>query len=128
MRYTSVFLILLFSLFVFTYDVPAKSNTADYQKLVGNWVRPDGNYTIHVRDVKPDGIVYAGYFNPGEIHVAESNASMWKGRVKLFIKLDDKGYPGSTYNLYYYPEKDAPAGFYCQALLKQTFEVVFIRQ
>jgi hypothetical protein len=38
----------------------------------------------------------------------------------------DQGYPGSTYTLYYYAEKDALAGFYYQAHLKQTFEVVFM--
>jgi len=51
-----------------------------------------------------------------------------EGLVKLFIKLQDKGYPGSTYTLYYYPEKDAMAGFYYQAAVGQTYEVVFWRK
>jgi len=51
-----------------------------------------------------------------------------KGFVKLFIKLQDKGDPGSTYTLYYYPEKDALAGFYYQAAIGQTFEVIFLRK
>jgi hypothetical protein len=46
----------------------------------------------------------------------------------LFIKLQDEGYPGSIYTLYYYAEKDALAGFYYQAAMQQTFEVVFIRK
>jgi len=46
------------------------------------------------------GSVDAGYFNPGKINIAEANASLWKGLVKLFIKLQDKGYPGSTYTPY----------------------------
>jgi hypothetical protein len=70
----------------------------------------------------------AGYFNPGEINVAEANVSEWKGMGKLFIKLQDKGYPGSTYTLYYYAEKDALAGFYYQAELGQTFKVIFLRK
>ena len=98
------------------------------QKLVGQWVRTDGGYVIHVREIKPDGSVDAGYFNPGEINIAEANVSEWKGLAKLFIKLQDKGYPGSTYTLYYYAEKDALAGFYYQAAIKQTFEVVFERK
>jgi hypothetical protein len=49
-----------------------------------------------------------------------------EGREKAFFKLMDQGYPGSTYTLYYYAEKDALAGFYYQAHLKQTFEVVFM--
>ncbi|RLA20580.1 MAG: hypothetical protein DRQ56_02835 [Gammaproteobacteria bacterium] len=51
-----------------------------------------------------------------------------KGLLKLFIKLQDRGYPGSTYTLYYYPEKDALAGFYYQASSGQTYEVVFLRK
>jgi len=100
----------------------------DYKAIIGDWVRPDGGYIVRVRDVNPDGSVDAGYFNPGKINVAEANVSLWKGFVKLFIKLQDKGYPGSTYTLYYYPEKDALAGFYYQAAMGQTYEVVFLRK
>jgi hypothetical protein len=98
------------------------------QKFIGRWVRSDGGYVIHVREVKPDGSVVAGYFNPKEIHVSEARVSVWKGFNKLFIKLEDKGYPGSTYKLYYYAEKDQLAGFYYQAVDKETFEVLFIRK
>ena len=100
----------------------------DFKVIIGEWVRPDGGYIIRVRDVNPEGSVDAGYFNPGNINIAEANVSLWKGMVKLFIKLQDKGYPGSTYTLYYYPEKDALAGFYYQAAVGQTYEVVFFRK
>lgn len=99
----------------------------DFKVFVGEWVRPGGGYIIRVRDIKPDGSVDAGYFNPKEINIAEANVSLWKGLNKLFIKLQDEGYPGSTYTLYYYAEKDALAGFYYQAAMKQNFEVVFER-
>jgi hypothetical protein len=100
----------------------------DFKVFVGEWVRPDGGYIIRVRDIKSDGSVDAGYYNPKEISIAEANVSEWKGMGKLFIKLQDEGYPGSTYTLYYYAEKDALAGFYYQAALGQTFEVVFMRE
>jgi hypothetical protein len=100
----------------------------DFRVLVGEWVRPDGGYIIRVREIKSDGTVDASYFNPGKINIAEANVSEWKGLGKLFIKLQDEGYPGSTYTLYYYPEKDALAGFYYQAAMQQTFEVVFVRK
>ncbi len=100
----------------------------DFKVIVGEWIRPDGGYVVRVRDIKPDGSVDVGYFNPNEINISEANVSMWKGLVKLFIKLQDKGYPGSTYTLYYYAEKDALAGFYYQAAIGQTFEVVFERK
>jgi hypothetical protein len=101
---------------------------SDFNVIIGEWIRPDGGYVIRVRDIRPDGSVDAGYFNPKKINIAEANVSMWKGLVKLFIKLQDKGYPGSTYTLYYYAEKDAMAGFYYQAVMRQTFEVVFLRK
>ena len=100
----------------------------DFKIIIGEWIRPDGGYIVCVRDINPDGSVDAGYFNPGKINIVEANVSLWKGFVKLFIKLQDKGYPGSTYTLYYYPEKDALAGFYYQAVTGQTYEVVFFRK
>ena len=100
----------------------------DFKALVGKWARTDGSYTLRIKDVKQDGTVDAGYFNPKEIHIAEATVSDREGLVKLFIRFQDEGYPGSTYTLYYYAEKDALAGFYYQAVMKQTFEVVFIRE
>ncbi len=97
-------------------------------KFIGHWIRPDGGYVIYVREVRPDGSVDAGYFNPKEIHITEANVSVWKGFNQLFIKLEDKGYPGSTYTLYYYAEKDQLAGFYYSAAVKKTFEVLFRRK
>lgn len=100
----------------------------DHKVLVGEWVRSDGGYIIHVKEIKPDGSLDVLYLNPHEINIVDANVSEWKGLNKLFIKLQDEGYPGSTYTLYYYPEKDALAGFYYQAALKERFEVVFLRK
>ena len=106
----------------------ASVKQGDFSVLVGEWVRADGGYVINVRGIRSDGSVDAGYFNPKEINIAEAKVSEWKGLNKLFIKLQDEGYPGSTYTLYYYADKDALAGFYYQAAMQQTFEVVFIRK
>ena len=106
----------------------ALPDPAIQRKFVGQWVRTDGGYVIHVREIKPDGSVDAGYFNPKPINVSEANVSVWKGFNKLFVKLEDKGYPGSTYTLYYYAEKDQLVGFYYQAAVKETFEVLFVRK
>lgn len=96
--------------------------------LVDTWVRTDGGYVIRVSGIKPDGQVTAQYFNPRPIHVAEATASKQEAHVKLFIKLQDQGYPGSTYTLFYFAEKDALAGFYYQASMNRTFEVLFQRR
>ena len=106
----------------------AAAEKPDFKVIIGEWIRPDGGYIIRVRGINLDGSVDARYYNPNEIHIAEANVSIWKGLVKLLIKLQDKGYPGSTYTLYYYAEKDALAGFYYQAEMDQTFKVVFLRK
>jgi len=123
-----IVIILAWAVFLQDAETAASAEKPDFKVIIGEWVRPDGGYIVRVRDVNPDGSVDAGYFNPGKINIAEANVSLWKGMVKLFIKLQDKGYPGSTYTLYYYPEKDALAGFYYQAAIGQTYEVVFFRK
>ena len=123
-----IVIILAFAVFSRDAKIAASAEKPDFKVIIGEWVRPDGGYIIRIRDVNPDGSVDAGYFNPGKINIAEANVSLWKGFVKLFIKLQDKGYPGSTYTLYYYPKKDALAGFYYQAAIEQTFEVIFLRK
>ena len=100
----------------------------EFHVLVGDWVRTDGGYRIRVKDVMPGGLVDAGYFNPREINISEAKVSLWNSLKVLFIKLQDEGYPGSTYTLYYYAEKDALVGFYYHAEMEQTFEVVFFRK
>ena len=109
-------------------EIAESNEQPDFRVLIGEWIRPDGGYVIQVWGVNPDGSVDAGYFNPNDINVAKANVSKWKGLIKLFIKLQDKGYPGSTYTLYYYAEKDALAGYYYQAVMEQTFKVFFLRK
>jgi len=121
-------LIFIFTTLLLTTNVVFSAEQPDLKVFIGEWIRPDGGYVIRISDIKPDGSVDAGYFNPNVINVTEASISEWKGLLKLFIKLEDEGYPGSTYTLYYYAEKDALAGFYYQAAIKQTFEVVFMRK
>ena len=102
--------IILCAIFLGAFTTNSAAEKLEFGVLLGEWVRPDGGYKIQIR-----------------INVAEAKVSLWKGLVKLFIKLQDKGYPGSTYTLYYFAEKDVLAGFYYQAEMRQTFEVVFVR-
>ncbi len=100
----------------------------DYSILAGDWQRTDGSYSIRVSNVQKDGRVKVEYFNPNPIHVEQATISTRKGLAKLFIQLQDKGYEGSTYTLYYYAEKDALAGFYYQATSGKTYKVIFMRK
>ena len=99
----------------------------DTQKLVGNWIRPDGGYVLDVRTVDSAGHVEAAYFNPNPIHVARASTSPVGNTVKLFVELQDKGYPGCTYDLAYDPSDDTLQGVYYQAQIRQRFDVVFLR-
>lgn len=100
----------------------------DFQSLLGDWVRPDGGYVIKIRSIDPDGELVAGYYNPRPINVSRALASAEKGKINVFIKLRDKGYPGSTYNLVYHEENEALFGIYYQAVMDQSFDVAFVRK
>lgn len=100
----------------------------NFQSLVGEWIRPDGGYVIKIRNVDPGGELVAGYFNPRPINVSRALASAKKGKINVFIKLRDKGYPGSTYNLVYHEENEALVGIYYQAVMDQSFNVAFVRK
>lgn len=99
----------------------------EMQRLVGNWVRPDGGYILGVRAVDGAGHVDATYLNPRPIHVARASASPMANTMKLFVELRDEGYPGSTYDLTYNPNDDTLQGIYFQAQIQQRFDVVFLR-
>jgi len=106
----------------------ASANPFNFSVIAGQWARIDGSYTLAVKNVTSDGTADVSYFNPGKIHVAESLVSTQEGRIRLFVTLRDKGYPGCTYTLFYYPEQDVLAGEYFQAAVSRTYEVIFVRK
>jgi len=105
----------------------AEGAKSDIKKLVGRWLRPDGGYILEISKVRANGPVDARYLNPRPIKVSVAEASYRGEELKVFIELQDAGYPGSTYTLTYDPQRDLLGGTYFQAALQQTFEVVFIR-
>jgi hypothetical protein len=100
---------------------------AAFDSLKDRWLRPDGGYVIDIRDVDVSGKLNAGYFNPHPINVSQAGASREGDTTKVFIELRDVNYPGATYNLTYDPERDQLRGVYYQPLLRQSFDVIFIR-
>lgn len=106
---------------------PATDAKADYRKLEGKWLRPDGGYVIDIKSVDASGAMDASYSNPRPIHVAKAQASQDGATTKVFIELRDVNYPGSTYTLAYDPPSDRLFGIYYQAVQQQRFEVVFER-
>jgi hypothetical protein len=130
-----LYFLLLATIFPFTLSQPIHaeikeppSTKPDYTLISGEWQRTDGSYLLRVSDVQADGQAKVEYFNPSPIHVADNSILIQKKLIKLFIKFQDKGYEGSTYTLYYYQKKDALVGFYYQAPMDKTFEVIFMRK
>lgn len=109
-------------------EEPEPLSDADRQKLLGSWERTDNPpYSIEIRLVKPNGITDARYLNPRSINVAEAFMAGKDGKLAFFMKMNDRGYEGSTYTLVYHEEDDMLVGEYYQATQQQTYEVAFQR-
>ena len=125
-----VCMIILFPSFLFAAaektDTGGQSS-ADFQRLEGKWVRPDGGYVLELRNIRKNGSLTAAYFNPRPIRVYRAEASKKDGAIALFVELRDVNYPGSTYKLQYDPSSDRLTGTYFQAVERKTFSVEFVR-
>src|SRR5437763_15302831 len=51
---------------------PAGAGRTAFDVLKGTWIRPDGGYTIAIRNVDPNGRREAMYFNPNPLPVAKA--------------------------------------------------------
>lgn len=111
-------------------DAPARlppARTIDTNKLIGRWLRTDGNYVLEIKSVRPDGKVDAAYFNPSPVNVSRAEVFSEEGDPRLLVELRDRGYDGNYYTLAYDPATDCLAGVYHQLTMAQQFEVEFIR-
>jgi hypothetical protein len=109
-------------------NASANGSPAGFENLIGRWLRPDGGYVIQIQGVDAGGEMDAVYLNPRPINVSQAKASWKDGKQQVFIELRDTGYPGSTYTLVYHPQEDMLSGLYYQAVVKNNFEVIFVRQ
>jgi uncharacterized protein (DUF2147 family) len=100
----------------------------DEQKIVGQWIRPDGGYMLEIKEIGKDGKMKAAYFNPMPINVSRSELVRNQNAITITVELRDVNYPGSTYNLMYDPKTDRLAGTYFQAVEGVTYEIEFVRK
>ncbi len=103
--------------------------TFNPNKIIGTWVRPDGGYIISISKINSDGTLQAGYYNPNPINIGQAKISLKDDTAKLFLELrdEDAGYPGCTYDLSYDRRTDQLTGIYYQAVIKQNYNIVFLR-
>ena len=96
--------------------------------LKGTWVRPDGGYRIEIKSIGADGQIEAMYFNPNPLPFAKASVRQDGKVLRVFLELRAGGYNGSTYELTYEAAGDRLNGIYYQAVMKQKFDVVFMRR
>jgi len=108
---------------------PARESAASaaFGVLPGRWVRVQGGYVITINSVDADGRLDASYANPRPLPFHTAVASSDGNSLKLFFELRAAGYNGSTYTLSYDAANDLLTGIYDQVVVKQKFEVVFVR-
>jgi hypothetical protein len=100
---------------------------AAFGVLPGRWVRVQGGYVITINSVDADGRLDASYANPRPLPFHAAVATSDGNSLKLFFELRAAGYNGSTYTLSYDAANDRLTGVYDQVVVKQKFEVVFVR-
>jgi hypothetical protein len=109
-------------------QAPAGSrHESGFDVLVGRWVRPDGGYTITIREVGTDGKLDAMYANPGRLPFSKAVATRDGKTIRLLFELTAGGYGGSTYALTYDRANDVLKGVYDQAVAREKFDVHFLR-
>lgn len=105
----------------------AKDAKPDSRVLKGKWLRTDGNYVIDIKQIAPSGRIDAAYLNPNPIHVSKAELAKDNAALKIFLELQDTGYPGCTYDLTFDPKTGQLQGKYFQAAQQQTYDVNFQR-
>ena len=128
MRHSLILSLLFFILFIPLQEAQSQSKNADYEKLIGRWVRPDGGYILVINAVDDQGNLDAGYFNPNNINVAQAHASIEEKQIKIYVEMQDIGYPGSNYTLTYDKDSDRLVGVYHHAVLKKNYDIYFVRK
>ena len=85
------------------------------------------NVACHAAAVDADGKLDASYANPRPLPFYIAVASRDGNAIKLLFELRAGGYNGSTYTLSYDATNDRLTGVYDQVVVKQKFDVAFVR-
>jgi len=113
---------------IYSFDSTKSTASVDFQKLIGEWVRPDGGYVLDIKSIDSGGNIKMAYLNPRPINVSKARAEIKAGKIELFIELRDRGYPGSYYTLTFDSERNLLVGVYHQLGSNQNFNVYFVKR
>jgi hypothetical protein len=91
-------------------------------------MRTDSPYVLSIESATPEGRLLVRYLNPRPINVSRAEWKRDSGRLALLVELNDRGYPGSYYELKFDPGTDTLYGVYHHLGLGQDFDVSFTRQ
>jgi hypothetical protein len=131
-RWLWVFILVVFAcgkIAILSSNVNAEADIkAEKSRIVGRWARRDRGYVLDIRDIRDDGKLEAFYFNPRSINVSRAYVTNEDSKIKVFVELQDKMYPGSYYTLVYDSPADRLVGVYHHLGIGQNFNVSFIRQ
>ena len=103
------------------------ASQTNFDALPGRWVRVEGGYVISIAGVDANGRLDANYANPRQLPFHSAMATNDNGVLRLVCELRAGGCDGSTYTLSYDAANDQLKGVYDQVVLKQRFDVTFVR-
>jgi hypothetical protein len=89
MQNKKILSLLFFILFAPLQEARSQSKNADYEKLIGRWVRPDGGYVLVINAVDAQGNLDAQYSKPNNINVAKAQANIEEGQMKIYVEMLD---------------------------------------
>jgi hypothetical protein len=105
---------------------PLSNVSISADTILGQWIRPDGNYVLEITGISKDKKLEAAYYNPRPINIALAELKDQDG-IRIHVEFDDINYRGSFYNLKYDPANDVLSGSYYQATYGQTYQIAFVR-
>lgn len=110
------------------YDIsPSIAKVPAQFDFLGSWIRGDGGYRIEVSAGETEGSVVVQYFNPESINVESAHFDRVEDEPRLTFVLRDEGYPGSAYQLSFFPERRVLVGTYARPGTEPS-QVYFVNQ
>jgi uncharacterized protein (DUF2147 family) len=110
-------------------NLPAQA-PPDFSPVIGTWTRVQGGYELEIKAIEASGKMKVAYLNPRAgryIHIAEAKATSDQGAINIFVKMEDRDYPGSYYQLSLDKKNNNLNGKYFHAPSGKIMDVTFTK-